>query len=57
VQPGAENLLTQRVQRFVARRIAEVGERAEHPVGTLPLRGDGGRLRRIDRGQQPPDDG
>jgi hypothetical protein len=57
VQPGVENLLPQRAQCLVTRRIAEFGERAERPVRTLPLGVGGWRLRRVERRQQPPDDG
>jgi hypothetical protein len=57
VQPVVENLLPQRVQRLIARRIAEVGQRAEHPVRTLPLGVDGKALPGVERGQQPADDG
>jgi hypothetical protein len=36
-QPRVEHLFTKRVQRLVAGRVAEVGERGEHPVRALPL--------------------
>ena len=49
VQPGVENLLTQREQRFIARRVTKVGEGAEHPVCAVPLRLGAGRPHRGER--------